>query len=98
MHDIENEVVKGDTEQYVLHGLHSIFNRSCLPIPDDEDVRRLAELSDILFISASTALRYIGDDIARDRLTRLGVILGDNKVYRSKPFSAVDKLYWAILL
>ena len=97
LHDIENTVVKGDIERYVRHGLQSIFTKSRLPIPDDKDVRRLAELSDNLFIFASTALRYIGDDIARDPKTRLEVILGNNKVYKSEPYSAVDKLYQTIL-
>ena len=45
--------------KFSQHGLHSIFKRSRLPIPDDEDVRSLTELSDNLFISASTALQYI---------------------------------------
>ena len=77
---IENEIVKGDSEQYVRHGLHSIFTKSHLPIPNAGHVTRLTELADNLYIFVSIVLRYIGDYIARDRLTRLGVILGDNKV------------------
>ena len=97
LHDIEKAVVNDDIERFVRHELVGIFDRMGLPRPDDRDVKRLAEKSDNLFIFAATALRYICDDTAGDPKRRLEVILGDTEGYRSKPYSAVDRLYWTIV-
>ena len=97
LHDIEKTVVNADIERFVRHGLQVIFDGYGLQLPSDADIMRLVDRSGSLFIFAATALRYIGDNIARNPKVRLQVILGDNEGYKSKPSSAVDKLYWTIL-
>ena len=68
-----------------------------MPLPNDADIKRLVEKSDRLFIFATTALRYIGDEFAADPEIRFKVILGDNVMYKSSPYSGLDTLYWTIL-
>ena len=97
LHDIEKIIVDNDIKQFVRLGLQVIFDEYGLQLPSEADIMRLVDRSGSLFIFAATALRYIGDNIARNPKMRLQVILGDNEHYKSKPYSAVDKLYWTIL-
>ena len=97
LHDIEKTIVSGDIERFIRHELQVIFEEYRLPLPSDADIIRLVETSGSLFVFAATALRYIGDRVARNPKRRLEFILGNNENYKSRPYSAVDKLYWTIL-
>ena len=97
LHGIEKTVVNNDTERFVRHGLQVVYKEYDLSLPNYADVVRLVKKSGGLFIFASTALRYISDNIAGDSKTCLEVILGDKVNYKSKPYFSLDKLYWIIL-
>ena len=60
LHDIEKEIVNSDIDKYVRHELRSIFMEKILPTPDDNDIVRLVEESDRLFVHAA-ALRFNTD-------------------------------------
>ena len=79
MHDIEKTAVNNGIVRFVRHGLQVIFARN--DMPNDADINRL-------FIFASTALRYIDDEFAG--LSHLKVILGENMVYKSTPYTGLD--------
>ena len=82
LHDIEKTAVNNGIVRFVRFvRLQVIFARN--DMPDDADINRL-------FILASIALRYIDDKFAGDPETRLKVILGENMVYKSTPYTGLD--------
>lgn len=90
LHEIERSLVQADIELY-LHEELAFMS------PTIDEVKRLAELSDNLFIYAATAVRYIRPGkAAADPRERLATMLSVDSRSKQK-HSAIDTLYSAIL-
>ncbi|KAJ7939390.1 WD40-repeat-containing domain protein, partial [Mycena leptocephala] len=98
LHDIEENIVKDDVSLYLTNCLDSIRAESIPILPPEwashADIETLTRRAGKLFIYASTAVKYIGEN-PRDRLQRLISIRVDPKGPLTKP---LDDLYGRILL
>ena len=97
LHDIEKTIVRDDIERFVRHELENIFKGLRLPMPNDSDVKKLAEKADNLFVYAATAIRFIGNKKVCDPQSQLEFILGNRHEIGIRPYSAIDSLYLQVL-
>jgi hypothetical protein len=96
LHEIEESMVKADIELYVKDRLKKIKDSNQnIPEawPSDEQVQKLAERADKLFIYAFTACNYI----KRDPVHRLDVIIKTDIDTERPPMQRLDDMYTLIL-
>jgi hypothetical protein len=102
LHKLDTTMVEQDIRTYLLGAFRQIcLRRTTLDLcdwPRAEDLERLVQNSGLLFVYASTIIRFVGDRQHSPR-DRLGYVLGQQQAGGlSKPFKALDKLYTQILI
>ncbi|CAE6474358.1 unnamed protein product [Rhizoctonia solani] len=91
LHELDQSIVRADIETYLRAALKPMN-------PSEFHIRELGNRAGILFIYASTAVRYIGyDNFRRNPLSRLEAVLGISLQPRSLKHNEIDTLYMAIL-
>ena len=97
LHDIEKTIVNNDIERFLRHGIQLLFSRKGLPLPQESEMKLLADKADNLFIYAATALRFIGDDVVSDPQGQLAIILDGRRAPHDNPYITIDGLYLQVL-
>jgi hypothetical protein len=102
LHKLDSTVVEQDIRTYLVGAFRQIcFRRTALNLcdwPRAEDLERLVQSSGLLFVYASTIIRFVGDRQHSPR-HRLDYVLGQQQAGGlSKPFKTLDKLYTQILI
>ncbi|QRV80557.1 Vegetative incompatibility protein HET-E-1 [Ceratobasidium sp. AG-Ba] len=91
LHELDRKVVETDIRTYLKESLKPLPNLS------NADLEKLVERSGVLFIYASTAVRYIADDDFSRGPTRLEEVLRVSDDSRSEKTVEIDVLYANIL-
>ena len=106
LHDIENSIVEGDVRKYLSHALSSQAVEAALPelepppwTPSPSDFKTLVDAAGKLFIIASTAIKFLLDDIRCNpeaQMTDLmqGIAVDNTGV---NPLNVLDGVYTQIL-
>ena len=97
LHNIEKTIVNNDIERFLRHGIQQLFSQKRLPLPQESEMKLLADKADNLFIYAATALRFIGDDVVSDPQGQLEIILDGRRAPHDNPYIAIDGLYLQVL-
>jgi hypothetical protein len=101
LHDLDHTMVQDDIATYLTHSLTVIRKNRLDPVltewPSTEAVRRLVQLSGLLFVYAATVVRFI-DDRKYSPRERLAQFLGQQQTHsRESPYAQLDGLYRHIL-
>jgi AAA ATPase domain len=103
LHDIEASVIQQDIHLYISTELARISQKFNLAVPakwpTDAERNSLVEKCGKLFVYAATAIRFIGNDRARDPRRYLRLILDTETLRKSRvtPYSHLDGLYMEVL-
>ncbi|KAG8917894.1 hypothetical protein FRC01_002150 [Tulasnella sp. 417] len=100
LHNIENSVVKEDIELFLRHRLTQIAEEYGIqtPWPSELALRTLIERAGILFIFASTAVKFIQNGRRKDPETRLKLLLKEGaSTGGGSQYHDVDTLYMQVL-
>ncbi|KAG8963667.1 hypothetical protein FRC00_005473 [Tulasnella sp. 408] len=99
LHDIENYVVKEDIELFLRHSLNQIAEDYGIqtPWPSGPALRKLVDRAGILFIFASTAIKFVQSGKRKDPETRLELLLKEGPSKGGSPYRDVDTLYAQVL-
>ena len=95
LHNIPKETIEHDIAVFLNHELSVISKQRSLPVnwPSNKEIQALVEMAIPLFVFASTACRYIGDDRDNPK-KRLKSFL---RYQTSHQVSKLDKTYLPIL-
>ena len=95
LHNIPKETIEHDIAVFLEHELSVVSKQRSLPVgwPSKEQIQALVEMAIPLFIFASTACRYIGDERDNPK-TRLEIFLQYQTAHQ---VSKLDKTYLPIL-
>ena len=106
LHDIENSIVEGDVRSYLSHGLSSQAVKTALPVlepppwtPSLSDFNALVNAAGKFFIIASTAIKFLLDDIRCNPKAQMadlmrGIAVGNTG---ANPLNTLDGVYTQIL-
>lgn len=99
LHDIEKSVVKEDIELFLRHRLNQIAEERGIqtPWPSELALRTLIDRAGILFIFASTAVKFIENGTRTDPETRLELLLREGTSTGGSQYREVDTLYAQVL-
>jgi hypothetical protein len=102
LHQLDATVVEKDIRTYLLSAFRQIrVRRTSLNLCDwplTEDLECLVHHAGLLFVYASTVIRFVGDRQHSPR-NRLAQVLGQQQTGGlTKPYKALDKLYTQILM
>ncbi|KAG9028235.1 hypothetical protein FS837_003941 [Tulasnella sp. UAMH 9824] len=99
LHDIEKSVVKEDIEMFLRHRLNQIAEDNDIqtPWPGEAALGALVDKAGILFIFASTAVKFIQNGKRKDPEARLGLVLQDSASKGGSQFREIDALYTQVL-
>jgi hypothetical protein len=108
LHDLDYTMVQDDIATYLTHSLTDIRNKRLAPKstewPSTEAVRRLVELSGVLFVYAATAVRFIDnrnycppDRLALFLLQQEADLSQQQRDIGVNPYAQLDMLYRQIL-
>lgn len=91
LHELDRGTVQGDIKTYLKASLRPIK-------PLESDVDELVERAGILFIYASTVIRYVGyDNFSKNPRKRLNNILNVSRVGGNNLYKDMDELYALII-
>ena len=95
LHNIPKEIIEHDIAIFLEHELRVVSKQRSLPLgwPSKEQIQALVEMAIPLFIFASTACRYIGDERDNPK-KRLEIFL---QYQTANQVSRLDKTYLPIL-
>lgn len=101
LHEIEKSVAKGDIQLFLEHALSEKEISAVLPYsqwePTQDDMKSLGEKCGILFIMATTAVRYILDEANRPAIQMERLLSGLDIKEEDGVTSSLDKMYLNIL-
>ena len=106
LHEIESSIVKGDVRRYLTHGLSSQVVEAALPeldpppwTPSSSDLNTLVNAAGKLFIIASTAIKFLLDDIRCDPKAQMRDLMQALTVDNTgvNPLTTLDGVYTQIL-
>ena len=106
LHDIESSIVEGDIRSYLSHGLSPKAVKNALPelepppwTPSSSDFNALVNTSGKLFIIASTAIKFLLDDIRYNPRAQMADLMRGIPVDNTgaNPLNALDGVYAQIL-
>ena len=106
LHDIENSIVEGDVRSYLSHGLSSLAVKTALPelepppwTPSLSDFNTLVNAAGKFFIIASTAIKFLLDDIRCNPKAQMKDLMRGIAVDNTgaNPLNALDGFYTQIL-
>lgn len=102
LHEIERSIAKGDIQLFLDHSLSKQQIDTILPYnqwePTKTDLKTLGNKCGILFIMATTAVRYILDEVNRPEMQMSRLLDGmDTQEGEEGVMSSLDKMYLEIL-
>ena len=106
LHDIENSIVEGDVRSYLAHGLSSQEVQTALPelqpppwTPSPSDFKTLVNAAGKLFIIASTAIKFLLDNIRCNPKAQMSDLMRGIAVDNTgtNPWNTLDGVYTQIL-
>ncbi|KAG8918910.1 hypothetical protein FRC01_001586 [Tulasnella sp. 417] len=99
LHNIEDAVVQADIELYLRRSLNDVAEAHGIPTPwpTELELQKLVERSGILFIFASTAVKFVGSGNRRDPQARLTLLLKEGISKGTSKYKEVDTLYTQVL-
>ncbi|KAJ1299666.1 hypothetical protein OPQ81_011059 [Rhizoctonia solani] len=93
LHELDRGVVQTDVERYIRDEL-----KHMKPAPEEDQISALVKRAGILFIYASTVVRYIGyDNFQSDPHGRLCDILNGPESEEDVEYEEIDQLYVTVL-
>ncbi|KAG9028145.1 hypothetical protein FS837_003970, partial [Tulasnella sp. UAMH 9824] len=99
LHDIENSVVREDIELFLRHRLTEIAREHGIqtPWPTEPVLKTLVERAGILFIFASTVVKFIQTGKRKSPETRLELLQKDGTSKGGSQYRDIDALYMQVL-
>lgn len=99
LHDIEKSVVKEDIGLFLRHRLNQIAEEHGIqtPWPSEPTLRTLVDRAGILFIFASTVIKFIQNCKRSDPETRLELVMKEGSSKGGSHYRDVDTLYMQVL-
>jgi hypothetical protein len=89
LHEIESRIVQDDIRRYLQHHL---------PWTSTAEMEALVEKAAVLFIFASTAVKFIESEGPNEMKTQLQIVLTAERSMLVSPFPDLDGLYMQVLL
>ncbi|KAG8936543.1 hypothetical protein FRC00_008477, partial [Tulasnella sp. 408] len=99
LHDVENSVVREDIELFLRHRLNQIAGEHGIqtPWPTEPVLRTLVDRAGILFIFASTVVKFIQTGKRQSPETRLELLLKVGGSKGGSQYREIDTLYMQVL-
>jgi hypothetical protein len=102
LHEIEQSIAKGDIQLFLKHAFSKDNIAAQLPYsqwePREDDLKVLGDKCGILFIMATTAVRYILDEVNRPEAQMRRLLDGlDTEEGEEGVMSSLDQMYLGIL-
>jgi hypothetical protein len=100
LHDLDRAMVRSDIKIYLTRSCEAIVKTrrelSLTDWPSPADIENLADMSDVLFVFASTAIRFL-DSPKQSPRARLDFMLARREGKLGSPFRFLDQLYMQVL-
>jgi hypothetical protein len=101
LHDLDRDMVERDIRTYLTGSFSAIAvarrNFDLSNWPSEDDIHDLVQRSQVLFVYASTVVRFVGNH-QYDPRSRLDILLARRGAEGTSPYRLLDQLYTQVLV